>query len=373
MAAVVMPEADDKPGQVDSAVSWPELLEQLLSGTDLKETQATAVMDAVMSGSVAPTVLAAVLVALRAKPETPAEVRALSDAMIRHARPLPWSGDCLDVVGTGGDRANTVNVSTMTAIVCAAAGARVVKHGNRAASSQCGSADVLQELGITIDAEPAAVAADIEEFGLGCCFAPVFHPAMKYASVTRRELGIRTVFNILGPLSNPGQPTAMLIGCAHRDLAGLMAAVMAERAVSAYVVRGVDGLDEVSVTSATEIWDSAAIARGQSEPVVLDVTDLGIESSPMAELAGGDAAFNAEVARRVLAGDTSPDIRAARDAVSVNSAVAMLAWRRANGEKLPIAGEARFLDTLRGQRAELSAVIASGAPAEVLERWRRAN
>jgi anthranilate phosphoribosyltransferase len=209
--------------------TWPDLLTALLAGTDLTRDQATWAMDQIMSGDATTAQVAGLVVALRAKGESADEVAGLVDAMLAHAVRVPLTVPALDVVGTGGDRAHTVNISTMAALVAAAAGAPVVKHGNRAASSQTGTADVLERLGVPLSLPPDAVLACVADAGIGFCFAAAYHPAMRHAAAPRRELGVPTVFNVLGPLANPAQPAAALIGCADARLAPVLAAVLAAR------------------------------------------------------------------------------------------------------------------------------------------------
>ena len=213
----------------DTARTWPALLGRPLRHEDLDAGDTAWVMDRVLSAEATPAQLAGFLVALRSKGETAGEITGLAAAMLRHARRVDVPGRALDVVGTGGDQAHTVNISSMTAVVAAAAGAPVVKHGNRAASSQCGTADVLEALGVAIDLPPDGVAACVDEVGIGFCFAPVFHPAMRHAGVPRRELGVPTVFNFLGPLANPGSPAAQAIGCADARMAPRLTREVVER------------------------------------------------------------------------------------------------------------------------------------------------
>src|SRR5262245_50195771 len=233
---------------------WPTLLGQLIAGMDLDAQDTTWAMDQMMSGLATPAQMAAFVVALRVKGETPAEIAGLATGMLAHASRIHLPQRAVDVVGTGGDQSHTVNISTMAALVTAAAGAPVVKHGNRAASSQCGAADVLEALGVAIDLGPEQVVRCVTEVGIGFCFAPVFHPAMRHATRVRREIGISTAFNFLGPLTNPAQPGTALVGCADLRMAPMIAQVLADRGVSALVVRGDDGLDEITTTTTTSVW-----------------------------------------------------------------------------------------------------------------------
>ena len=243
-----------------------------------------------MTGSATPAQIAAFAVALTMKAPTADEVAELADVMLQHARRLPTEQigtDTVDVVGTGGDGVSTVNLSTMAAIVVAASGVPVVKHGNRAASSLAGGADTLEALGVRIDLSPDDVARSVAEVGIGFCFAPQFHPSYRHASAIRREIGVPTVFNLLGPLTNPGRPRAGLIGCAFADLAEVMAGVFAARQSSVLVVHGDDGLDELTTTTTSTIW---RVQAGTVDKLTFDPAGFGFARADLDELRGGDAA-----------------------------------------------------------------------------------
>lgn len=333
--------------------SWPALLTRLIAGVDLGAEDTGWAMDQVMSGAATPAQVAGFVVALRAKGETAAELGGLATAMLAHARPVSVDVRAVDVVGTGGDRAHTVNISTMAALVTAAAGAPVVKHGNRAASSQCGTADVLEALGVAIDLGPDEVATCVEELGIGFCFAPVFHPAMRHAAAPRREIGVPTAFNFLGPLTNPARPLAALIGCADERMAGVMAEVLAARGASALLVRGDDGLDEITTTTTTTVW---VVAGGAVRHMSLDPAELGVAAARPEDLRGGDAAHNADVVRRLLAGEPGP----VRDAVLLNAAAALAAHAGLTDD---------LAADLRAGAARAATALDSGAGAELLARW----
>jgi anthranilate phosphoribosyltransferase len=337
--------------------TWPNLLAALLRAEELSTEDAAWAMGEIMAGSATPVQIAAFAVALRAKGESPAQIAGFAEGMLAHAARVNLSDEvrdsAVDVVGTGGDRAHTVNISTMAAMVVAAAGTRVVKHGNRAASSQCGAADLLEELGIPLDLGPDEVARCVSEVGIGFCFAARYHPGMRHAGVPRREMGVPTFFNFLGPLTNPGQPTAALVGCFDVRMAGVMAEVFAGRGYSVLVVRGEDGLDEFTTTAPTRVW---AVRDGAVSETVVDAADLGIARSRPADLRGGDAPFNAEVARALLAGKPGP----VRDAVLVNAAGALVA-RDGWGDDLTGA--------LRAGVERAATAIDSGAAADLLQRW----
>jgi anthranilate phosphoribosyltransferase len=337
--------------------TWPNLLAALLRGEELSTADTAWAMGEIMAGSATAVQVAGFAVALRAKGETSAEVTGLAEAMLSAAVPVPLPeplrADAVDVVGTGGDRAHTVNISTMTAIVLAGAGVRVVKHGNRAASSACGAADLIEFLGVPLDLGPAGVARCVTEAGIGFCFAARFHPGMRHAAVPRRELGVPTAFNFLGPLTNPARPRSAAIGCFDTRMAGVMAGVFAARGDSVLVMRGEDGLDEFSTAAPTRLW---VVHGGRVEETVLDAVDLGLARSAPGDLRGGDAAFNAEVARALLAGRTGP----VRDAVLVNAAAALAAHRGLTGD---------LSTALRSGIDRAAEAIDSGAAARALDRW----
>lgn len=333
--------------------NWPSVLGVLTAGQDLSAAEARWAMSEIFSDNATPAQIAAFGVALKMKGETPEEVRALADTMLDYARLVPVDGDVVDVVGTGGDRANTVNISTMASLVVAAAGIRVVKHGNRAASSKSGGADVLEALGVHIDLGPDEVARSVAEAGIGFCFAPVYHPALRFAAAPRKQIGIPTVFNVLGPLTNPARPSAGLIGCAFEPLVPTVAGVLAQRGNSALVVRGDDGLDELTTSTTSRVH---VVHGGEVRVVTLDPRDLGIERVPLAALRGGDATENAAIARAVLAGETGP----VRDAVLLNAAGAITAFRGVDGV---------LEDALTAGLETAAEAIDSGRATAVLEQW----
>jgi anthranilate phosphoribosyltransferase len=345
--------------------TWPDIYTSLLAGNDLTREWAGWAMDQAMRGEASPVQLAAFLIALRAKGESVDEMRALADVMLAHANRIEVAGPGIDIVGTGGDRAHTVNISTMAAVVVAACGVPVVKHGNRAASSSSGSADVLEALGVNLTLEPAEVARVVAEAGITFCFAQAFHPAMRHAAVARRDLGIGTAFNFLGPLTNPAQPPYAAIGVADARMAPIMAGVFAGRGTAAAVFRGDDGLDELTTATTSTVW---WVRDGQVTELSLDPTRLSLPLSPIEALRGGDAVHNAGVARRLFDGERS----AVRDAVVLNAGMALAV---ASAE--PAAAAALDADSLhrmvrRGMdRAEEA--LDSGAAAEQLQRWVKAS
>jgi anthranilate phosphoribosyltransferase len=335
------------------ATTWSALLNALLAGQTLAGDQTAWAMGEIMSGAATPAQVAGFAMALRAKGETAQEVAGLAEVMLARATPIDVSRDAVDVVGTGADRANTVNISTMAAMLVAAAGVRVVKHGNRAATSACGSADLLEELGIPVDLDVAAVERCVAEVGIGFCFAARFHPGMRHAAVPRRELGVPTVFNFLGPLTNPGRPRAAAVGCADLRMAPVMAGVLAGRGTSALVFRGEDGLDEFTTTAPTRVW---VVHEGAVRETVLDAADLGMDRAAPADLRGGDAAHNAMVARALLAGQHGP----VRDAVLLNAGAALAAYEGLGGD---------VSAALRAGVERAAKAVDSGAAASLLERW----
>ena len=307
-----------------------------------------------MSGEATPAQIAGFLVALSAKGETVEELSGLVDTMLRHARPISISGEKLDIVGTGGDQLNTVNISSMAALVAAGAGARVVKHGNRASSSSSGSADVLEALGVRLDLPIEGVAKNAEEAGITFCFAQVFHPSFRHTAVPRRELVIPTAFNFLGPLTNPARVQASAVGVANARMAPLVAGVLARRGSRGLVFRGDDGLDELTTTGPSTVWE---IRDGAVTEVGFSPEELGISLATVEQLRGGDAQANAQVVREVLAGKEGP----ARDAVLVNAAAGLVAF--------DTTAAGTFLERMRHAYGRAEASIDSGAAAAVLDKW----
>ncbi|HEV3473462.1 MAG TPA: anthranilate phosphoribosyltransferase, partial [Actinomycetota bacterium] len=304
--------------------SWPAVLSTLLGGRDLSEEQATAAMTEIMEGAATPAQVAGFVVALRAKGETADELTGLVRAMRAFSDKVEVSGDVLDTCGTGGDRAGTFNVSTAAALVCAGAGVKVAKHGNRAASSRCGSADVLEALGVRIDLPPDDVAECIATVGIGFCFAPVFHPAMRHAAAPRKELGVATIFNFLGPLTNPAGATRQALGVADPRMVDLMVDTLG-RLGSKHVIafHGSDGLDELSISGPSQVVE---LKQGAVRRWWLDPEEFGIAAAPVEALAGGTADENARAIRTVLGGEAGPK----RDVVALNAAAGLLAAGRAH-------------------------------------------
>ena len=318
------------------AFAWGPTIAKLLAGEALTEPEASAAMTEIMEGAATPAQIAGFVVALRAKGETTAELIGLVRTMRAFAQPLDVSGKLLDTCGTGGDRIGTFNVSTAAALVCAGAGVKVAKHGNRAASSRCGSADVLEALGVRIALPPDGVAGCIEEAGIGFCFAPVFHPAMRHAAAARKELGVATIFNFLGPLTNPAGATRQALGVADAGMVGLMVATLGSLG-SEHVVafHGAGGLDELSIAGPSEVTE---LKDGKTTSWKLDPQELGIPAAPLDALAGGSAEENAATIQAVLDGEKGPR----REVVVLNAAAGLLAADRVAdmGDGLAVAQEA---------------------------------
>ncbi len=331
---------------------WPSLLSRLIGGEPLRAEDTRSAMGAIMDGEATPAQIAAFVVALRAKGETPEEIAGLAEAMLERARRVETPGPVLDTCGTGGDRAGTFNVSTIAAIVAAGAGAVVAKHGNRAATSRCGSADLLEALGVRIDLDPEGVSRCLERAGIGFMFAPVFHAATARAAAPRRELGIPTVFNFLGPLTNPARPAFQVVGCADPAMLPRLAEVLAGRNTRAMVFRGDDGLDELTTTTTSTVRE---VLSGEVLSFTLDPSQLHLPAAEPGSLAGGDAAHNAGMAKAVLQGGPGP----ARDVVLLNAAAALY-----------VGGMARSMEEGLHVAAES---IDAGRAADALTRWVEAS
>lgn len=341
------------------SLTWPEVLSALVSGTDLDAAQARWAMNQILLGEATPAQIGGFMVALRAKGESAAEVNALVQAMLDRAVPLELPQEAVDVVGSGGDRSHTVNISTMAALVAAAAGAIVVKHGNRAASSRCGTADVLEELGVRLDVPPEAQTHLLAETGITFLFAPLYHGALRYVAAPRRELGIQTTFNFLGPLANPAKPAANAIGVADPRIAVLVADVLAARGSRGLVFHGSDGLDELTTTTTSTVW---LINDGQVVEQVLDPTALGLQPATRQDLQGGDPSVNAGVVRDLVGGAAGP----VRDIVVLNAGAALLAFHGPEPH-------ADIIEQLGPHLEAAQAALDSGAAASLLERWRVAS
>jgi anthranilate phosphoribosyltransferase len=333
---------------------WETQISRLKSGLDLETEDVQWCMNEILTGNANLEVIKEFLLALKSKGETSEEVGALVSQMYQHCAPITINERAVDTVGTGGDGAHTINISTTAAIIAAAAGVKVIKHGNRAASSKSGSADLLEALGINIDLDGVGVEKTFSELGIGFCFAPVFHPAMRFAAPARKELGTPTVFNILGPMANPAKPKAAAIGVANERMHLVMAEVLSVRGVDGFVFRGDDGLDEITLATATTVL---TIGSGEMRSDRIDPLDFEIERAPISALVGGDATENARITTAIFSGEKG----APRDAVVLNAAAAIAAY------------EARF-DLNLHQRMALGIsravdAIDSGAATHLVSRW----
>lgn len=333
---------------------WDSHISRLHSGLDLETDDVQWCMNEILTGNANNEIIKEFLLALKAKGETSEEVGALVAQMYEHCGPITITERAVDTVGTGGDGAHTINISTTAAIIAAAAGVKVVKHGNRAASSKSGAADLLEALGVNINLDGTGVEKTFAELGIGFCFAPVFHPAMKFAGPARKELGTPTVFNILGPLANPAKPQAAAIGVANDRMHLVMAQVLADRGVDGFVFRGDDGLDEITLATTTSVL---TIGRGEISSDLIDPLDFEIQRAPISALVGGDSIENARITTAIFAGEKG----APRDAVVLNAAAAIAAY------------EGRF-DLNLHSRIEIGvsravAAIDSGAATRLIAQW----
>jgi anthranilate phosphoribosyltransferase len=298
---------------------WNSHIAHLLLGLDLETADVQWCMNEILTGNAEIEEIKSFLLALKAKGETSDEVGALVSQMYQHCAPIYIDERAVDTVGTGGDGANTINISTTSAIIAAAAGVKVIKHGNRAASSKSGAADLLEALGININLDGAGVEKSFAELGIGFCFAPIFHPSMRFAAPARKELGVPTVFNLLGPLANPARPKAAAIGVANERVHLVMAQVLGDRGVDGFVFRGDDGLDEITLATTTSVL---TIGNGEISSDLIDPLDFGISRAPISALVGGDATENARITTAIFTGEKG----APRDAVVLNAAAAIAAY-----------------------------------------------
>lgn len=333
--------------------TWPEVFRALMLGQDLEDHAAGWAMGEMMSGDASEGQVGAFLLALAAKGVTVPELRGLTDVMVRHARPVHVEGETLDIVGTGGDRLGTVNLSTMSSLVTAGCGVRIVKHGNRGASSTAGAADVIEALGVDLSMPRAKAEECAEAVGITFLFAQHYHPSMKHVAPVRKQLGVPTVFNFLGPLSNPARVTAQALGCSSEVMVPLLAQVLADRGVRGFVFRGSDGRDKITTSGPSTVME----VRGEVTAHELDPRELGIELTSVEALAGRDGAHNATLVRALLAGEKGP----IRDAVLLNAAAGLTA---ADPE-----ADAPLMDRLAANMRRAAESLDSGAAADVLDRW----
>lgn len=344
-------------------LTWPAILGRLLDKSDLDRPAAAWAMNQIMDGEAADAQVGAFMIGLRSKGESVEELAGLVDVMLERSVILDTGSDAVDIVGTGGDMVGTVNVSSMASILTAAAGVPVMKHGSRSASGKTGSSEMLEVLGIRLDLSPERVADIFREIGLTFFFAPVFHPAMRHVAPIRRQLGVPTTFNFLGPLANPAQPIATSLGVANRSVAPLMAAEIAARGRSALVFRGYDGLDELTTTDNSHIWE---VAGGEVREYDLDPRKFGLQRADHSQLLGGDAHFNAQVCRDLFDGNTEGNLGAVRDIVVLNSAAGVVAYQLANdATRVDVDLDVRFEDAIE----RVTRALESGAAREKLSAW----
>lgn len=350
-----------------SAYSWANVLSFLLAGEDLQKEQASWAMRQIMSGEATPSQIGAFMLALRGKGETVEELAGLVDVMLENSLLLETGSDAVDIVGTGGDLQGTVNISSMASIVAASCGVPVLKHGSRSASGKTGSSEMLEVLGIRLDLAPQQVTEVFKRVGITFFFAPVFHPAMRHVAPIRKELGVPTTFNFLGPLANPAQPIATALGVANEAIAPLMAQEMANRGRTALVFRSKDGLDELSSTSTNQIWQ---VSGGKVSYFELNSTDLGIEGAAMDQLKGGDAQHNAQVASKLLAGDDFANSKQIGDVVALNAAAGLVAYQLA---KEPNLSEKSILDRFQAAIQATQPATTNGQAHQKLVAWAAAT
>ena len=340
--------------------SWPLILSTLLAGEDLSRQSAGWAMKQVMAGDASEGQIGAFMMALRSKGETVDELAGLVDVMLDNAVLLNTGSDALDIVGTGGDLVGTVNISSMASIVAAAAGVPVLKHGSRSASGKTGSSEMLEVLGIKLDLAPAQVADVFREVGITFFYAPVFHPAMRFVAPVRKQLGVPTTFNFLGPLANPAQPIATALGVANQEIAPVMAQELAARGRTALVFRSDDGLDELSTTDLNRVLQ---VQNGEVLASELDARDFGLARVDQAALIGGDARHNAGVASKLFAGEQFPNAQAILDVVVLNAAGGIAAYELARGSNSD-------LDSLiESGISRAKSAIESGAAKQKLVHW----
>lgn len=343
--------------------SWPSILAKLIAKSDLDRSEANWAMGQIMAGDSSEAEIAAFMLALRSKGETVSELAGLVDVMLKQAVLLDTGDDALDIVGTGGDLVGTVNVSSMASILASAAGVPVMKHGSKSASGKTGSSEMLEVLGIKLDLSPQRVAEVFRQTGITFFFAPVFHPAMRHVAPIRKQLGVPTTFNFLGPLANPAQPIATSLGVANAQIAPLMAQELAERGRFGLVSRGNDGLDELTTTTTSTVW---LVSPEGVQSQQLDPADFGIKRVPQDALIGGDAQHNAQVARDLFAGKTQNNLGAVRDIVILNAAGGVVAYRAAKNPQL--AGSS-LKSQFDAAIESVTDALDSGKASSKLEQW----
>jgi anthranilate phosphoribosyltransferase len=335
-------------------MTWGSYIERLSSGLDLEPFEIQGVMATILDGKADSASIKEFLLALKAKGETAEEVGAFVAEMYRHSAPISIKERAVDTVGTGGDGTHTINISTTAAIIAAAAGSKVIKHGNRAASSKSGAGDLLEALGVAITLDGPGVERTFSELGIGFCFAPTFHPAMRFAAAARKELGVPTVFNILGPLANPAKPKAAAIGVANERMHLVMAQVLSDSGVDGFIFRGDDGLDEITLATSTSVL---TIGNGEISSDRIDAKDFGLDNAPVSALVGGEASENAAISLAIFSGEKG----APRDAVLLNAAAAIAAYDKEDALTLHQRIEKALLKATKA--------VDSGASSELLSKW----
>jgi anthranilate phosphoribosyltransferase len=347
---------------MNHSVNWQSLLDKLSANQDLSKTEATWAMESMISGESDPEVVGEFLLVLRAKGESSDEISGFVDVMLQNAIPVPVSNDAVDIVGTGGDQLGTVNISSMAAIVVAAAGVPVLKHGSRSASGKTGSSEFLEALGVKLELSPDQIAEVFEKIGISFFFAPLFHPALRHVAPIRKKLGVPTTFNFLGPMVNPVQPLATALGVANAQILDKLADQIALRRRSAIVFRGEDGLDELTITGNSYV---KLVKNGKIADFTFDPATLGIQKADIKDLIGGDASENANIARELLTGNLGEN-HPIFQIVALNAAVAMAAYDLSKANDLD---DFDFAQRINQGFQNASLAISSGKANELLRRW----
>ena len=347
--------------------TWPKILQQLLAGENMSREQSSWAMREIMNGEASESQMGAFMIALRSKGETVQELAGLVDVMLENAVLLETGNDAVDIVGTGGDMFGTVNISSMASILASACGIPVLKHGSRSASGKTGASEMLEVLGIRLDLSPQQVAQVFEKIGITFFFAPVFHPAMRHVAPVRKQLGIPTTFNFLGPLANPVQPIATALGVSDRRGAPLMAQELSARGRTGLVFRSDDGMDELSTTADNSIWE---VSAGEIVEHRISAADLGVDGSDIEKLLGGDARHNAEVASKLFSGEKFENSKSIGDMVALNAAAGLVSYRLATS---PESKNVNLSNRLRDAYIEASEALNSGKAKAKLEEWTNAS
>jgi anthranilate phosphoribosyltransferase len=350
-----------------SEPTWPNILNQLLSGENMSRDESSWAMREIMNGNATEAQMGAFMIALRSKAETVQELAGLVDVMLENAVLLETGNDAVDIVGTGGDMFGTVNISSMASIVAAASGVPVLKHGSRSASGKTGASEMLEVLGIRLDLSPQQVAKVFSQAGITFFFAPVFHPAMRHVAPVRKQLGIPTTFNFLGPLANPVQPLATALGVSDKKGAPLMAKELSARGRTGLVFRADDGMDELSTTSENSIWE---VSQGEIREHRISAEDLGLKVADISELLGGDARHNAHVASSLFAGEKFENDEAIKNMVALNAAAGLVSYELANN---PSTVENNLVERLSVALGKTLESITSGKAGNKLEEWTKAS